>query len=616
MLAKDEVGRLAALRELGLLDSPASEAFDRIIRLASRLLDVPVALVSLIDQDRQWFKSRVGLAVAETPREHAFCAHTITSAEVMVVPDATQDARFSANPLVLGDPNIRFYAGAPLITREGFGIGSLCVIDTEPRLLRDEDRQVLTDLAAMVMAQIELRHAVGRLDPVSSLPNRTQFVEDLDDLARDQPGRHRVGVLIDTLELEQLSGIARALGPGCTEELVRSACGVVRRALDTKVGLYHVGVTQFAFLLHGAAVAECQAALETVLAHFERPIWCGGIPVPIPACAGLVLFQLGTHSGQDVLRMALAASHDARAADQRWAAYRADTDTAHRRAFTLLSDMPQALETPDEFALVYQPRVAAGSGCCVGAEALLRWRHPRFGMVAPGEFIPLVEQTALARPVTDWVMDAALRQARVWRERGLELRVSVNVSARNLEEEDLVDRLTAAMRRHAVGPEALELEFTETALMRNGRRALQHLRDIRSLGVEIAIDDFGTGYANLSYLRRLPASTLKLDQSFIGALAASPADRTIVRTMIAMAHDLGFRVVAEGVETQEVLDLLEAWSADEVQGYFISRPLDPAALHDWIAAGSCRTIPYQGHGRTILESSHKLKKVTRSLPKG
>ena len=483
MLAKDEVGRLEALRELGLLDSPASEAFDRITRLASRLLEVPVALVSLIDQDRQWFKSRVGLAVAETPREHAFCAHTIASAEVMVVPDATQDARFSANPLVLGDPNIRFYAGAPLITREGFGIGSLCVIDTEPRLLRDEDRQILTDLAALVMAQIELRHAVGRRDPVSGLPNGAQFVEDLDDLARDQPGQHRVGVLIDTLELEQLSGIARALGPGCIEELVRNACGVVRKSLDAKVGLYHVGVTRFAFLLHGTA-AECQTELETVLAHLGRPIECGGIPIPIPACAGLVGFQLGAQAGQDVLRKALSASHDARTTDQRWAAYSADTDTAHRRAFTLLSDMPRALKAPDEFALVYQPRVATGSGCCVGAEALLRWRHPRFGTVAPGEFIPLVEQTTLARPLTDWVMDAALRQVRAWRERGLELRISVNVTARNLEEEDLVDRLTAAMRRHAVGPENLELEFTETTLMRNSRRALQHLHGHRQLVVD------------------------------------------------------------------------------------------------------------------------------------
>jgi EAL domain-containing protein (putative c-di-GMP-specific phosphodiesterase class I) len=203
------------------------------------------------------------------------------------------------------------------------------------------------------------------------------------------------------------------------------------------------------------------------------------------------------------------------------------------------------------------------SGACVGAEALLRWRHPTLGPIPPGEFIPLAEQTALAKPITEWVLEAAIDQVARWRHSGPAPRVSINASALNLEEPDFASRLMRTLERHRVAPDAIELEFTESALARDGSRVLDQLDELRRTGIEIAIDDFGTGYSSLSYLPRLPASILKIDRSFVRPLGSSSRDQRLVQAMIGMAHDLGYRVVAEGIETQDVYELLLAWRCGE-----------------------------------------------------
>ncbi len=198
--------------------------------------------------------------------------------------------------------------------------------------------------------------------------------------------------------------------------------------------------------------------------------------------------------------------------------------------------------------------------------------------------MPLVEQTALARPVTAWVVDTALDQIAAWRRAGIGLRVSVNVSANNLREPDFAHRLARALERRALPAEAIELEFTESALIGDGGRVLEQLGQLRSMGVEIAIDDFGTGYSTFSYLRTMPADTVKLDQSFLRPLDTDAKARQLVASMIAMAHELGFRVVAEGVETEAAREFLVECGCEEAQGYLFCRPVDPEALERWLAA--------------------------------
>lgn len=317
--------------------------------------------------------------------------------------------------------------------------------------------------------------------------------------------------------------------------------------------------------------------LATVGVRLRQPLWCNEVPVMVTASYGLSPFRLGEVKPEDVLRTAISAANDAQEAGLEYAVYSPATDKANRRRYTLLTDMRAALDASDQLSLVYQPRVDARTGAYVSAEALLRWHHPVLGPVSPGEFIPLIEQTALARPVTAWVIGAALDQALAWRRFGCPLRISVNVSAHNLEEEDFASRLAAALELRALAPDAVELEFTESALIRNGERVMAQLKTIRAMGVEIAIDDFGTGYSTFAYLKAMPASTVKLDQSFIRNVVDNPRDQLLVSSMISMAHGLGYRTVAEGVETAEVRSFLSKAGCDELQGYLISRPV-PAVI--------------------------------------
>jgi EAL domain-containing protein (putative c-di-GMP-specific phosphodiesterase class I)/GGDEF domain-containing protein len=590
-IIENEEARLNALRDLRLLDTPPSESFDRITRLASRLLGAPVSTVSLTDSDRQWFKSRVGVDLAEIPRAQAPCHYAIRSDEVFVVTDMLEDKRFCSSPMA--QAGIRFYAGAPLITRTGYGLGTLCVVDDKPRALADDERCVLRDLAAMVMTQIELQNTVGRIDPTSGYPNQHQMFEDIEDLALRCPGAEWTGLLIELVPSDQINQGSRVLGASYVEDLMRSAMQTIRRTLGDGVRIYQVGSTCCAVLLDGSAALRWQPLAEEVTERLRQSISCAGIPISLDPAIGVHFLRAGEAAPRDVLRQLVGAADDARRSGRLIATYCEDRDRAHARSFMLLTDLRRALAGQDELTLAYQPRISLASGRCLGAEALLRWRHPTLGDVSPGEFIPLVEQTALARPLTGWVVDAAVRQAADWG-RGTGPRVSINASPMNLEETDFTERLADQLARHRLDPHAIELEFTESALARDGARVLDQLSALQRLGVEIAIDDFGTGYSSLSYLQQLPVSVLKIDRCFIRSLETRTHDQKLVRAMITMAHDLGYRVVAEGIETEATYELLASWGCDEAQGYFISRPLPPSAFQRWLAASTALTTRSAG----------------------
>ncbi len=586
-MSDQEQARLYALQQLNLLDTPPSESFDRITRMASQLFDLPIAAVSLIDKDRQWFKSRVGVDLRQCPRDKAPCAEVAETREVLVLPDVLKDPYYSGS--LLAKSGMRFYAGAPLVTRDGFGLGSICVLGTEPREITEREKTALKDLAAMVMAQIELQHAFGRVDPITGLPNRNQFLEDLADLARDHPGERRFAVLIDLIDVGQLTQALRVIGPSYIDDLMKGAAQALRAALASATKLYRLGSTHYGFLLDDMDDQARAVATDAVRICLGNAIQSGNIPVVLNAAIGVAPFRLGEVAPLDVLRTAHSAAQDAREAEAGIETYSPSRDDAHRRRFTLLADIRDALARPDQLSLVYQPRVDVRSGRCVGVEALLRWRHPTLGDVPPGEFIPLVEQTALARDLTNWVVDAALAQIVAWRAKGIEIPVSINVAAPNLEEEDFATRMIAKLRGAKIPPQSIELELTESALIRNGRRAIHQLEALNAVGVRIAIDDFGTGYSSLSYLQRIPASVVKIDRSFIQTLGREERTRTLVSAMISMIRDLGYRVVAEGVETAELYEFLAGQACDEAQGYWISRPIAPDAFETWLAENRVRT---------------------------
>ncbi len=576
----DEAERLDALRRLNLLDTPPSESFDRITRMAAQIFGLPIAAVSLTDHDRQWFKSRVGVEHWSIPRDKAPCAQVAETAATVIVPDLLADDCYRTS--VLAGQGVRFYAGASLTTREGHSLGALCVLGSEPRQATEEEAKALGDLAQMVMAQIELQHAFGRLDPLSGLPNRNQFCDDLSDLGRDRPGERRLAVLVDLAEPEQLTRGMRVMGPTFLDRIVREAARRIKAQFGDGRALYHVAATQFVFLSPPEVVAENY--LEELGEILQRLSSGPDDRFVVSTSVGAAPLVTGQTSPEAVLRTAHSAAQDARSKPAMVGLYSSALDGVHQRRFRLLNAVGRSLEGGEAFSLVFQPRVDLPSGRCVGAEALLRWRHPALGEVPPSEFIPIVEQTALAGPITDWVIEAASAQLAQWRREGIELTVSVNISAANLESPDFATAAQLRMRKFAVRPEWIEFELTESAIMRDVGHALAQLEALDRAGVRIAIDDFGTGYSSLAYLQRLPSKVLKIDQSFVRAMDRGERERALVRSMISLGHDLGHRVVAEGVETGEARDLLLAMGCDEAQGYFFARPMAPAEFARWFAS--------------------------------
>jgi EAL domain-containing protein (putative c-di-GMP-specific phosphodiesterase class I) len=358
---------------------------------------------------------------------------------------------------------------------------------------------------------------------------------------------------------------------------------IVQHRLGNAAKLYHVGPMRCVALLDPNARHDATALVAQLAADLGEPIDCDGIPLLPHATFGTYEFTAGAISPRDVLRRLIAACDDARVSNVASAAYSSAHDDIHARNFALVNDFSAALRADDQLSLVYQPRIDIASGRLVGAEALLRWQHPGLRGIMPGEFVPLLEQTALARPMTDWVARAALAQARTWHRNGLHLRTSINASPLNLGEPDFAERLLRAIEAAGIDTADFEVEFTESAVAHDPKRVIEQLEELRRHGVAIAIDDFGTGYSNLGYIQYLPVSVLKVDRSFILDLDRSQRARTLVSSMIGMAHDLGYTVVAEGIETQEVYDILASLGCDEGQGYLISQPLTPAAFDAWCA---------------------------------
>ena len=569
MAAKNEAQRLEALLKLNLLDTPISESFDRITRMAAQIFDLPVAAVSLTDVDRQWFKSRVGVAHDTIPRETAPCAEVAESCAFLVIPDFTADPYYRDS--VLGKNGIRFYAGAPLVTRDGYGLGALCVLGTEPRTATKTELDALRDLAAIVMSQIEMQHAFGRIEPASGLPNRLQFFDDMGDLARDPVCSGRVAVVLDLGQPHQFERYTTVMGPSALDAVVAEAARALRGFLGPRMTIYHVGRTQLAFIAPVGMTEEAyQVKLLALLGNGELSREIRHIATPV---CGIASFGGSSSDPEDTLRALLSAAQDARSSDSVVAIYSDHRDQLHRRTFRLLSDFSDAMKADDQLRIVFQPRVDLATGLIRSAEVLLRWTHPELGEIYPMEFIPAVESSPLVKELTAWVLDAALKQIASWQRQGRDLPLSVNISASNLSDADFVDDVVSALARHGVHPRMLELELTESALMQDCSKAMAKLDEIVSLGMTLAIDDFGTGYSSLSYLQNVPARVVKIDRSFVKEMETTEREQTLVHSMIKLFHDLNYRVVAEGIETSAAAELLRGFGCDEGQGYLFSRPL-------------------------------------------
>jgi EAL domain-containing protein (putative c-di-GMP-specific phosphodiesterase class I)/GGDEF domain-containing protein len=463
----------------------------------------------------------------------------------------------------------------------------LCIIDTEPRHDFDESQQLLLgQLAEMAMDRIEALRSIAFVDPPTQLLNRARFSDDVrtffDNRRSGQPSPSHV-VLINVAPLGYLDQTSIAIGIVATDRLMAAISKRVERALFDIKPVYRVDYVRFAVFVHEGESAAMRI-IEAVLRAFDAPLVVNQIPVDLSPSIGLVnLAVIAEHT--DVLRALMSSSEVARRARVPFRKFTKRMFAGQERAFFILHTLPEALRDERQLSLVYQPLIDLRTNRCVGVEALLRWSHPLLGDVSPAEFIPLAEKTSLMSALTDWVMDNALKQLATWRKAGMLLRMSINVSVLNLEQRGFVIRYASLLQSHNIDPAHVELEVTEGALSHNTNSVKDSLRRVAEMGSTIAIDDFGTGYSNLAKLQLYSASVLKIDQSLVRRVLVHQI-RTLLEGIIALAHKLGYRVVAEGVETQEIYELMAGWQCDEAQGYHIARPLFATMFEAWYSKAS------------------------------
>jgi diguanylate cyclase (GGDEF)-like protein len=424
-------------------------------------------------------------------------------------------------------------------------------------------------------------HHIAFHDDLTALPNRLMLTERLDQAL----GRHRrakMTLAILYMNLDRFKVINDSLGHEAGDILLCLVADRLRAQLREGDSLARLGGDEFVVLIenYGNSIA-LSACAQRLVEQLSAPFLLGKKDCHVTASIGISTFPADGSDSQSLLKAADVAMYRAKETGRNNYQYYLPSMNVHTlERLELESDLRHALER-GEFFLHYQPKVEIASGLITGVEALLRWKHPIRGLVPPLDFIPLAEETGLIVPIGEWVLATACARTKSWQGRGLpKLSVAVNLSARQFADTMLLAKLTRIIHASGLDPSLLELEITESVVMSNGESAVSVLEKLKSIGVQIAIDDFGTGYSSLAYLKRFPIDILKVDRSFIRDIPADSGDMKITRAIIAMAHSLRLKVVAEGVETAEQMEFLGSQSCDAVQGYFLYRPLQEEELVD------------------------------------
>jgi diguanylate cyclase (GGDEF)-like protein/PAS domain S-box-containing protein len=434
-----------------------------------------------------------------------------------------------------------------------------------------------------LIRQAQLNEHQALHDPLTGLPNRLLFGERIGQAIRHAE-RNKSKLAVVLMDLDRFKEVNDSLGHSAGDHLLTKVGERMRDAVRASDTVARLGGDEFGLLLPELDCADgALPVISRIRAALERPVYVHSLPLAVEASIGIAIYPDHGTDAQSLIQKADVAMYDSKRDSASHTFYDEGSHEYDVTRLTLVAELRRAI-ADRELILHYQPKAALESGDVRSVEALLRWVHPERGMVYPDSFIPIAQETGLIGPLTLYVIEEALRQGREWRDTGMDLSISVNLSTRNLLDRDFPNQVAALLERWGMGPEWLELEVTESSMLANPTRAKAVLGELSELGLRLSIDDFGTGYSSLSYLRQLPVDEIKIDRSFVMGMGEQADDAVIVRSTVDLGRNLGLEVVAEGVETLESWNRLRELGCNTAQGYFLSRPVAAEELTGWLRA--------------------------------
>ena len=453
---------------------------------------------------------------------------------------------------------------------------------------------MLADQTDKFMAHTEMLESkldyTTSYDALTGLTNRGLFRKKLDQ-ALIEAKTHGHGLAVMLLDLDHFKEINDTLGHDNGDLVLKRVAARLNREIEVEDILARMGGDEFALLIQSIDQdVDIRRLAGKLIEALGKPLPCAGISLDLRVSVGIAVFPEHGLDSEAMLMHADVAMYAAKDEGGGFKEYMPELDNYSPERLALMGELRQAL-IRNELFLHYQPKVNSNSGLINEGEALIRWAHPEQGLLPPGLFIPIAERSGLIKEISLWVLEAVIRQLAVWKMTGKKVKISVNLSTRDLLDKDLPKKLSGLLHKHGVSPNQLTIEITETVLITDPERALGTLHHFSRMGIDISIDDFGTGYSSLSYLKKMPAREIKIDRSFVMDMLNNNNDAAIVQSAIFLAHSLGMKVVAEGVENQEIADSLKELDCDILQGFHFSRPLAPEEF--------------------IAQISHNLKEIVR-----
>ncbi len=542
------------------------------------------------------FVAAINQLLATPASASSLTAQVIREQRIVVVNDCRTDSRLSHGDYYR-EHGVQSLVVLPLLIAEQ-AVGALVLYSAELDFFGADELDLLSELANDIAFAMDHIDTTARLkylalyDPLTGLPNAQLFQDQLDHYidSAEQEGGH---VCVMVLDIDGFTEINRMLGRAVGDALLQAVADRLQRALAQPFALARTAADTFAVASpgEGRAALGCEHVRDAKLGVMHEVFLVAGQEIRMSGKVGIAVFPDDGSDGKAVLQNAESALRRAKLNRQTYVYSSNALNELATAKLALENELRDALQQ-NQFRVHYQPRLDMTRGEMVGAEALIRWQHPTRGLLPPGAFIELAEETGLIVEIGDWMLQAVCAQQAAWSAAGLPLvPVAVNVSALQFEQGDLLQVIRDALQASALAPQMLHIELTESAVMRDPVAAAALLQSLRAFGIEMALDDFGTGYSSLASLKRFPFSTVKIDRSFVSDITHNVDDAAIASAIIAMAHRLRLRVVAEGVETQGQFNYLRSQGCDEMQGYLFSRPLASEAFAEMLRLGTRMSLP-------------------------